>query len=185
MIQNIHKIIVKLIPAKIPDPKNAAADKVVLAFNHWIQNSAITAHKLIDVANYSQVLDGPGIVLVGLEGNFSLENPSTGRKFAYQRKSATLGDFSARVKGCLETARKAAALLEKELPIRFEKDRFEVLLADRLNVPDGEKASEEFAKAIEEIFKSENGEVEVLKTGEGLPGVAVKIKSTENEGFEI
>ena len=42
-------------------------------FHSWIQNNAVEDHLLIDVADYSHIQDGPGVMLVAHEGNFSLD----------------------------------------------------------------------------------------------------------------
>ena len=42
-------------------------------FHGWIQEKIIPDHLLIDVADYSHIPDGPGIMLIAHEGHFSLD----------------------------------------------------------------------------------------------------------------
>ena len=42
-------------------------------FHNWIQDKVVPNHLLIDVADYSHIPDGPGVMLIAHEGNFSLD----------------------------------------------------------------------------------------------------------------
>ena len=65
----------------------------VPVFHNWIQDKAIDDHLLIDVADYSHILDGPGVMLVAHEGNFSLDQESLQPGIMYMRKTDIEGDF--------------------------------------------------------------------------------------------
>lgn len=47
-------------------------ESMVPVFHDWIRNSAVDG-LLIDVARYAHVPDGPGIVLIGHEGDYALD----------------------------------------------------------------------------------------------------------------
>src|SRR2546427_3757729 len=55
-------------------------------FHEWIQKQTIDNHLLIDVHNYSHIHDGPGILLVAHEGNFSTETADDRIGLLYYRK---------------------------------------------------------------------------------------------------
>ena len=42
-------------------------------FHNWIQDKVVDDHLLIDVADYSHISDGPGVMLIAHEGHFSLD----------------------------------------------------------------------------------------------------------------
>ena len=49
------------------------ATDFIPVFHRWIQDKVVDDHLLIDVADYSHIPDGPGIMLVAHEGNISLD----------------------------------------------------------------------------------------------------------------
>ena len=51
---------------------NIDIESFVPLFHNWIQEDRIPNHTMIDVANYKHIPDGPGIMLITHEGNFSL-----------------------------------------------------------------------------------------------------------------
>ena len=42
-------------------------------FHNWIQEKVVSDHLLIDVADYSHIPDGPGVMLISHEGHYSLD----------------------------------------------------------------------------------------------------------------
>ena len=57
-------------------------------FHSWIQKQAIENHLLIDVHNYSHIHNGPGILLVAQEGNFSIDLADGRMGLLYYRKKS-------------------------------------------------------------------------------------------------
>ena len=80
-------------------------------FHTWIQENAVDDHLLVDVADYSHILDGPGIMLVAHEGNFSLDNENHQPGMLYMRKTEIEGNFNARFEKVLNTVIQAAKRL--------------------------------------------------------------------------
>ncbi len=56
-------------------------------FNKWIQNNNIPQHTLINVADYTHIPFGPGIMLIAFEGNFGIGYEEHGLGFSYNRKT--------------------------------------------------------------------------------------------------
>src|SRR4030095_5221476 len=69
-IEALQRIGVKLFAA---DGSSVQPREFVPIFHRWIQTQAVANHLLIDVADYAHVPDGPGVLLVAHEGNFSLD----------------------------------------------------------------------------------------------------------------
>ena len=65
-------------------------------FHNWIQNKVVPNHLLIDVADYSHIPDGPGVMLIAHEGHFSLDQENHQPGIMYMRKSEFGGDFKER-----------------------------------------------------------------------------------------
>jgi hypothetical protein len=110
-------------------------------FHEWIQKQNIDRHLLIDVHNYSHMHDGPGILLVAHEGNFSID--FDGRMgFVYYRKQPfqTLADIvKPAIKGCklLSDDRRMCGRLE------FSTDELVIFANDRLLAPNTEETFSE------------------------------------------
>ncbi|HET9129814.1 MAG TPA: hypothetical protein VFO86_02635 [Terriglobia bacterium] len=121
-------------------------------FHSWIQKQAIERHMLIDVHNYSHIHNGPGILLVAQEGNFSIDM-ADGRMglFYYRKKSGN--DFAS----VLETALAACKLLESDSALggrlRFRKDEMWIVTNDRLLVPNDDSTFEKLKPAVASALK--------------------------------
>lgn len=108
----------------------------VPVFHQWIQKKRVPDHLLIDVADYSHVWQGPGIMLVSHEANFSLDQEGGRLGLLYQRKRAFpegVDPLTASLKAVLG----ACVMLEEEkgLSVRFEGDRLDIQLNDRIVAP--------------------------------------------------
>src|SRR4030095_14690853 len=78
-------------------------------FHSWIQKQAVENHLLIDVHDYSHIHNGPGILLVAHEGNFSIDLSNGEMGLAYYRKQPTAGSMTQRLNGVLKSALQASS----------------------------------------------------------------------------
>jgi hypothetical protein len=107
-------------------------------FHEWIQKQIINEHLLIDVHNYSHIHDGPGILLVAHQGNFSIGISDAQMAFLYYRKQPveSLTDI---VKPAVEGCR----LLEEDPRmsgrLRFRTDDMLIVANDRLLAPNNDE----------------------------------------------
>ena len=69
---------------------------MISVFHSWIQSKAIDNHLLIDVADYSHIPDGPGVMLIAHEGHFSLDQENHEPGMMYMRISELEGAFKER-----------------------------------------------------------------------------------------
>ena len=128
------------IGAKVYCTKGAEIDLEVLipVFHRWIQQK-LGPHMLIDVADYSHVPSGPGILLVAHEGNYSLDDHGGRRGLTFYRKQPLDGSLDARLLAVARDAVTAAQRLaaEPELAGRLEFSGAEltVYFNDRLHAP--------------------------------------------------
>jgi len=121
-------------------------------FHRWIQNKALD-DLLIDVADYSHVHAGPGILLIAHEGNYSIDETGNRRGFVYYNKHALGGELPERLTVVCRKALKACQLLneEKEIQgrIKFSGSTMQVFANDRLIAPN----SDETCKSLESVLK--------------------------------
>jgi hypothetical protein len=132
---DLYKIGVKIF---VTNPEAVNLHDLIPVFQSWIQQQKIEGHQLIDVHDYSHVHDGPGILLVAYEGNFSMDQEDGRLGLFYYRKQPLQGGLEANLKGVLQIAHQACKLLEAEPKlsgIKFEMDQILVITNDRLLAP--------------------------------------------------
>src|SRR5262245_7519461 len=91
---------------------------LVPVFHGWIQRQTVANHLLLDVHDYSHIHHGPGILLVGHEGNFSIDLADGRQGLFYYRKQHLPGSIEDRLEAILKTTLDACALLETETELR-------------------------------------------------------------------
>ena len=104
-------------------------------FHNWIQDKIIDDHLLIDVADYSHIPDGPGVMLISHEGNFSLDQENQQPGIMYMRKTEIAGSFKERFNTVLSTVIKAANLVSDiniNKQVDFKPNLFRFIANDRL-----------------------------------------------------
>lgn len=103
-------------------------------FNFWIQQQRLE-ELLIDVADYSHVHHGPGIMLIGHEADYSLDNRAGRLGLLYNRKAQLEGSTQENLAQAVRAALTAAQILEKENGLTFNTQEVQVIVNDRLLVP--------------------------------------------------
>ena len=103
-------------------------------FNSWIQEQRLE-ELLIDVADYLHVHNGPGIMLIGHEADYSLDNRAGRLGLLYNRKAQVEGTNQEKLTQALHAALTAAQILEQENGLKFNGSEVQVLINDRLLVP--------------------------------------------------
>lgn len=143
---NVQHINFKLF-IKNPETVNLADYSTV--FNSWIQKHALE-ELLIDVADYLHVHNGPGILLIGHEADYSLDNRAGRLGLLYNCKAQLEGTTQDKLVQAARAALTAAQLLEKENRLEFNTAEVQIIINDRLLVPN---TAETFA-ALESDLKS-------------------------------
>ena len=145
----LYKLGIKIF---VVNPSAVGIRDFIRVFHSWIQEQKIEGHLLIDVHDYSHVQNGPGILLVAHEGNFSMDQAEGRLGLVYYRKQPVAGDS---LKIAFEAARSAVRLLEGESTlngIKFRTDEFLVFSNDRLLAPNTAEARAELELAIKQAF---------------------------------
>ena len=110
----------------------------IQVFHQWIQAHTLPG-VLIDVADYSHVHHGPGILLVAHGGNYSVDEIGGWRGLSYYSKHALPGDLTARLTEVCHLALQACDLLERDVrfagKLRFNAGELELFANDRLEAP--------------------------------------------------
>jgi hypothetical protein len=128
----LHRIGVKFFAA---DPAAVRLEDFVPVFHRWIQEQKLDGHLLIDIHDYSHLHNGPGILLVAHEGNFSIDSSDGRPGLMYYRKTLTGLPPVDHAAAVLKSSAQACRLLENDGHMRFDMSEFVVFANDRLNAP--------------------------------------------------
>src|SRR5436190_19403431 len=109
-------------------------------FHRWIQDRACP-EMLIDVADYRHVPNGPGVMLIGHEASYSLDNTKGRLGLLYSRKQAG-GAAQQNLRQAFDAAVAACRRLEQEPEfagkLKFDIGDCEISINDRLLAPNAE-----------------------------------------------
>jgi hypothetical protein len=179
----VFKIAVKIFASASADA--FAPDQFVPIFHRWIQTQSVEGHRLIDVADYGHVVNGPGTVLVSSEANFYTDRAEGRLGLLYSRKLPAPGSFQDRLRSAVRETLKAAAKLEAEPALngklKFKTDEMLIRLNDRLLAEPDEKtvaaAKGDMQQLAEWIF-GPSSQIESKVTPQTL--VEFRIRGKEN-----
>ena len=149
MPADLQRLHVKLLADAPPDLR---LDPFLAIFGRWRQDKAHPA-EWIDLADYAHMAKGPGILLVGKQGNLSINREDPGLGLLYAGKAGFEGSEEARIieafRRCLELT--LAILGEPEYPtdLKLEPGSWELFINDRLDFPNNEATDTALRPAIE------------------------------------
>jgi hypothetical protein len=174
---DVFKIAVKVFASQC----DLSNEQFVPIFHHWIQNESVPGHRLIDVADYGHVVNGPGTVLISSEANFYTDRAEGRLGILYSRKLPLPGSFQDRLKAAIQEALKAADRLEKDPgaqgKVKFKTDEILIRLNDRLLAPPNEQtvaASRGDVEAAAKRFFGQTAQVEGHFTPQTLVEFSVR-----------
>jgi hypothetical protein len=151
---DVHRLGVKFFAA---DLRVVRLEAVIPVFHGWIQKQNIARHLLIDVHDYSHLHDGPGILLVALEGNFSLDIGDGRPGLVYYRKNPTALAPVEHLSTIIRAALQACRLLRQDGNLQFNLDELLFFANDRLNAPNDDRTFKQLqpllAEALKQVFE--------------------------------
>jgi hypothetical protein len=150
----VHRLGVKFFAA---DPSSVRLGAFIPIFHGWIQKQNLTGHLLIDVHDYSHTHQGPGILLVAHEGNFSIDMSDGRPGLMYYRKTPTALSPVEHLTTIFRSALQASRFVERDGRVRFNMDEFIVIANDRLNAPNNDQTFAELqpplSAALKQVFE--------------------------------
>lgn len=156
-------------------------EPLVPVFHSWIQEQG-RDELLLDVADYRHVHAGPGIVLIGLEANYSVDNTGNRPGVRYNRKAAFDGSNQDRLQQAAAAALKACRRLESDSRLnskfRFNGQEIEFSINDRLLAPNTAQTRDaiqpELAPFLAGLFSGTGFDVSYDENPRNLFSVLVK-----------
>ncbi len=110
-------------------------EKFINVFHNWTAEQSCQ-ELLIDVADYRHVPAGPGVVLVGLEADYAMDNAGGRWGLLYNRKASIDGSNKDRFNQAFRAAAAACHRLEDEVTgLGFSRQEFQLFMNDRALAP--------------------------------------------------
>jgi hypothetical protein len=140
---------------------------LIPVFHRWIREQSFP-ELLIDVADYAHVPAGPGIMIIGHEAHYSVDNRQNRLGLLYIRRAAFEGTNADRIAQAYDGALAAAKKLEQEPEIagslRFDERDVEFWVNDRLLAPNTPEVTAEFQREVASFLQERFAEVPELET---------------------
>jgi hypothetical protein len=150
---NLQKINVKFFMEKGADIPLAS---FIPIFHRWIQEDKLEG-MLVDVAEYTHVYQGPGVLLIAHEANYSMDEENGKRGFLYNQKRTPEKSVEDHLKTAFRRALAACSLLEKEPglagKIKFAPSHLQVFVNDRLEAPYNPESLGELEETLNPFMK--------------------------------
>ncbi len=151
----------------LQNSQGLSLEPLIPVFHSWIENQN-GDELLIDVADYTHVPAGPGVVLIGHEGNYSVDNTDDRLGVRYNRKVELNGGNQNILAQAARAALTACQRLESEPRLggkfRFNGQEIEIFINDRLVAPNSEATRKlldpDFQLFSQKLFKGKEFSIE-------------------------
>jgi len=144
---DLQKINVKFF---VEPPNRAALADFIDLFHGWIQSTDGIYH---DVADYTHMQEGPGVLLVADDANLSIDESENRRGLLFSQKKPLSGSNHEKLVAVLRAALENCCRLEDETrskgSIRFSGNEVTVAINDRLQAPNTDDTFNEIRPDIE------------------------------------
>lgn len=159
-----------------------APERFIPVFHEWIRRQTLD-ELLIDVADYLHVPAGPGVMLIALEGDYSIDHADNRWGLRYNRKTPFNGSNEDRLRQAFGSALNACRMLEAEFAgdeaLKFDRQEFELFINDRALAPNTSKTYDACQPELEAFLTRVLGHSEFSLAHRGDPrsrfGVTVKV----------
>jgi hypothetical protein len=142
----------------VAEPDQVPLTTFIDIFHSWIQ---ATDGIYYDVADYSHMQAGPGVLLIAHEANISIDETSGRRGLLYNRKQLLDGSNRDRLSRVFKTALEYCRRIEEEPSlkgrIKFRANEALFLINDRLLAPNTEETFRAVRPDLEELARTMYG----------------------------
>jgi hypothetical protein len=148
----LQKIAVKIFTEA---PNSVPLSDFIDVFHGWIQSTDGVYH---DVADYSHMRAGPGVVLIANSANVGIDESDNRRGLLFTQKTRVDGSNFAILKSVLRSALENCRKLESDAKLkgelRFSGREIALAVNDRLQAPNSEAAFAELKPEIESLARA-------------------------------
>lgn len=153
----------------------------VTVMQRWIQSHTVDG-LLIDVIDYKHVPDGPGVVLIGHEGDYSLDQKNGELGLLYTlKRDASVSEFTGQLALSLQRALQAVQALSKDRTLKkpqFVTTDFELRILDRRTAPNTLEGLALVQNAVTRIFNAWGIGIAGLESAEADPRDVLTLRIT-------
>ena len=160
---------------------------LVPVFQRWIQEHTVEG-LLIDVADYKHVHQGPGVLLIGHEADYSFDLRGGRPGLLYTRKRDVQESLIDNLTLAFRLAQDACQHLEAEPAVnglRFAYEEAEILFLDRLAAPNTPQMFEELRSDVQQVagslYQTESVQVSAIEPDTRLP-LTIRIAALQESG---
>jgi hypothetical protein len=144
----------------VKDPAGADLEPLIPIFHGWIQEQ-VFEELLLDVADYRHVPAGPGVMVIGLQADYSVDNTDERLGVRYNRKAGAEGSNQDRLRQAARAALTSFQRLESDPrlggKLRFNGQDLEIFINDRALAPNSaatrEAADPELKQFAQKLFQ--------------------------------
>lgn len=146
---DLQKLNVKFFVA---DSNRVPLETFIHIFNSWIQASD---GEYYDIADYSHLHDGPGVLLIAHEANISMDNSGDRLGLLYNRKQVLSGGSEEKLQFVFKVALEFCRRIEDEPSLKerlkFRGNEALFLINDRRAAPNSEETFREVRPELEKL----------------------------------
>ena len=183
-MNELKQIDIKVFAEEASDVK---ATEFIAVLQRWIREHTIPG-TLIDVADYSHIHNGAGVILVGHQYNLSIDYVDGRMGLLVHYKLATEETLEERIEAAIKLAFNACILLEEESEfkarLKFSRTDFRFLASDRLHAPNTNDAYAQVAPVLEAATQSVSGGDVALTRVNDDPDERLAIDVTASAGVK-
>lgn len=168
----------------LENPESVKLEDFSAVFNGWIQRH-VTEELLIDVADYLHVNNGPGLMLIGHEADYSLDNRAGRLGLLYNRKAQLEGSTQDKLVQAAGAALTAARLLETENGLKFNGGDVQLIINDRLIAPNTAATFAELEPELRTFFDKLFGGAEYTLSNDTDPRERFTVNVKAAKRFDV
>ena len=153
---------------------NVDLELFIPVFHEWIQKNKIPNHIMIDVADYKHIPDGPGIMLIAHEGNFSIDLENGKAGLLYTRKQTLGEDIVDNIQTITSISDHTCRLLESSDSLNGKisfNNQYKIISNDRYYFPTDKQSEKKLLDYSQQAFSNAN-----VTPGETYSGSRLNIK---------
>jgi hypothetical protein len=140
----------------IKSQEEVSLEPLIPVFHSWIQGQVLE-ELLLDVADYRHVPAGPGVVLIGHQANYSVDDTDDRLGVRYNRKAEVDGGNQKALRQAMRASLIACQRLEAEpsleRKLQFNGQEIEFFVNDRLLAPNRDSTRVVLHSDFETFFK--------------------------------
>ena len=139
----------------VDQPELVNQKALIPVFHDWIRHDVLGT-LLVDVADYTHVHHGPGVILVSYDGLYSMDESDGRLGFRFEQKRPMDGTLADQIRHVLGKTLAACHELEREQSlegaIRFRTDEVLLQITDRLNAPNDDETFHQLQHDVASAF---------------------------------